>query len=174
MRARALRAPVFKLNFTQNGALRPPPAPAASLSSPPPPKKKLTIFTCPGFEHVPARLMGSPEFFIYSLGSNLGSLPPSAHRTCIASYHWCDEYYYYKFIVYTKLLDSPKWQFREQIRQTPQAHTLPPPPEDTKLIKCFKIIGGLLCILTSSGLAIIRPFIKLIAKIVLSTLQTYN
>ncbi len=53
--------------------------------------------------------------------------------TLIASYHWTDEYYYYKFIVYTKLLDSPKWQFREQIRQTPQAHTLPPPPEDTRL-----------------------------------------
>ncbi len=55
----AARTRFFKLTFIQNGALRPPPL----LRSRPPPQKKLIIFTCPGFEHVPARLMGSPEFF---------------------------------------------------------------------------------------------------------------
>jgi hypothetical protein len=53
----------------------------------------------------------------------------------------------------------------------------PPPPPllilKTQDLKGFKVIGGLLCLLISSGLAIIRPFFKLIAKIVLSPLQTY-
>ncbi len=128
--------PFFKLTFTQIGALRPPPCPRC-FSLAPPPKNKQYLHVrdsnlCRPFDGLP-RIF----FFIPQARTWDPCRPVSIGHT---SYHWNDEYYYYKFIVYTKLLDSPIWQFREQIRQTPPAnppgpHPPPPPPnpEDTRL-----------------------------------------